>query len=219
MIVKVLSFILAAVVPYLVAGINPSIMLSKLIYKEDIRTVGSKNPGFTNFKRVFGWKFGWLVLLFDFSKGAIVCLLSGLLFREAWGCFQLGASYGAFFGMLGHAYPVWYGFKGGKTVLVWMSSIWFVDWRAGLIAIGVMLLLLFTVRFMSLASMSAGISFVIAIGVFGTKHVAVLPICAVSVLLLIWRHRPNIERLLSGEEKKFNLFGHGKKTEENTKTV
>ena len=208
---KVLAYILAAVIPYLVAGLNPSILLSRLVYHQDIRTQGSKNPGFTNFKRVYGWKFGWLVFLLDLSKGILVCSLSGLLFRASLGCFQLGAAYGALFAMLGNAYPVWYGFKGGKTVLVWLSSIWFIDWRAGLIAVGVFLLLLFTVRFMSLSSMSAGIAFLIALGVLGVSHPAVLPLCAVSVLLLIWRHRPNIERLLAGTESKFNLFGRGKK--------
>lgn len=209
---KILAFVLAAVVPYLVAGLNPSILLSKLVYHQDIRTQGSKNPGFTNFKRVYGWKLGWLVLVFDLCKGILVCALSGLLFRYAWDCFQLGAAYGALFAMLGHAYPVWYGFKGGKTVLVWLSSIWFIDWRAGLIAVGVFLVMLFGVKFMSLASISAGIAFIIALGFLGTQAAAVLPLCAVSVLLLIWRHHANIERLLSGTESKFNLFGRGKKT-------
>lgn len=208
---KILSFVLAALVPYLLAGLNPSIVLSRLIYRQDIRTQGSKNPGFTNFKRVYGWKFGWLVFVLDLSKGILVCLLSGLLFRQFVGSFQLGAAYAALFAMLGHAYPVWYGFRGGKTVLVWISSIWFIDWRAALIAIGVMLLLLFTVKIMSLSSMSAGISFLIALGFLGVSHPAVLPICCASVLLLIWRHRSNIERLLDGTEKKFNLFGHGGK--------
>lgn len=208
---KILAFVIAAVVPYLLAGLNPSIVLSGLIYHQDIRTQGSKNPGFTNFKRVYGWKFAWLVFLLDLCKGVLVCLLSGYLFRYAWGSFQLGAAYGALFAMLGHAYPVWYRFKGGKTVMVWLASIWFVDWRAGLIAVGVFLLLLFTVKIMSLASISAGIAFVIALGFLGTSHVAVLPLCAVSVLLLIWRHKANISRLLSGTESRFNLFGHGGK--------
>lgn len=208
---KILSFILAAILPYLIAGVNPAILLSRLIYRQDIRTQGSKNPGFTNFKRVYGWKFAWLVFLLDISKGVISCLLAGLLFRHAWGCFQLGAAYGALFAMLGHAYPVWYGFQGGKTVTVWLASIWFIDWRAGLIAVGVFLLMLFTVKIMSLSSMTNGVAFLIALAILGTRHVAVLPICAAAVLLLIWRHKANIKRLLAGTESRFHLFGHGKK--------
>lgn len=208
---KILSFILAAILPYLIAGINPSILLSRLIYRQDIRTQGSKNPGFTNFKRVYGWKFAWLVFLLDISKGAISCLLAGLLFRHAWGCFQLGAAYGALFAMLGHAYPVWYSFQGGKTVTVWLASIWFIDWRAGLIAVGIFLLMLFTIKFMSLSSMTNGVAFLIALAILGTRHAAVLPICTAAVLLLIWRHKANIKRLLSGTESRFRLFGHEKK--------
>ncbi|MDY3863692.1 MAG: glycerol-3-phosphate 1-O-acyltransferase PlsY [Eubacteriales bacterium] len=213
---KVLAFFLAAVVPYLVAGVNPSILLSKLVYRQDIRTVGSKNPGFTNFKRMYGWKLGWLVFAFDLCKGILACVLAGLLFRHTWGSFQLGAAYGALFAMLGHAYPVWYGFRGGKTVTVWLSSIWFIDWRAGLIAVGVFLLILFTIKFMSLSSMSAGIAFLIALGFIGTSHPAVLPLCAAAVLLLIWRHKTNIERLLTGTESRFSLFGKGKQKREET---
>lgn len=216
---KILAFVLAAIVPYLLAGVNPAILLSKMIYRQDIRTQGSKNPGFTNFKRVYGWKFAWLVFLLDLCKGILACVFAGYLVRYAWGNFQLGAAYGALFAMLGHAYPVWYRFKGGKTVMVWLASIWFVDWRAGLIAIGVFLLLLFTVKFMSLASISAGIAFLIALGFLGTSHTAVLPICAVSVLLLIWRHKANIGRLVEGTESKFNLFGHGKKKDSGTETA
>ncbi len=218
---KIMAFVfyaLAAVVPYLIAGLNPAILLSKTIYHQDIRTQGSKNPGFTNFKRVYGWKFAWLVFLLDLCKGILACVFAGCIFRYAWENFQLGAAYGALFAMLGHAYPVWYRFKGGKTVMVWLSSIWFVDWRAGLIAVGVFLLLLFTVKIMSLSSISAGIAFVIALGFLGTSHAAVLPICAVSVLLLIWRHKANIERLLAGTESKFNLFGHGGKKSAGTET-
>ena len=196
---KILAFVLAAIVPYLLAGVNPAILLSKMIYRQDIRTQGSKNPGFTNFKRVYGWKFAWLVFLLDLCKGILACVFAGYLVRYTWGNFQLGAAYGALFAMLGHAYPVWYRFKGGKTVMVW--------------------LLLFTVKFMSLASISAGIAFLIALGFLGTSHTAVLPICAVSVLLLIWRHKANIGRLVEGTESKFNLFGHGKKKDSGTETA
>ena len=107
---KILAFVLAAIVPYLLAGVNPAILLSKMIYRQDIRTQGSKNPGFTNFKRVYGWKFAWLVFLLDLCKGILACVFAGYLVRYAWGNFQLGAAYGALFAMLGHAYPVWYRF-------------------------------------------------------------------------------------------------------------
>ena len=78
----ILLFIAAAVCGYLVCGINPAILISKLVYKKDIRTCGSGNAGFTNFNRNFGHKWAWWVLLFDLLKGAIVIAVFAILFRN-----------------------------------------------------------------------------------------------------------------------------------------
>ena len=141
---QIAIWFLAAISAYLVSGVNPAILLSRMIYKQDIRTVGSKNPGFTNFKRVHGWKFAWLVLLVDVTKAVLPCLVFGFAFRAVGvleeGNFQLGAAFTGLFAMLGHAYPVWYRFKGGKAFLVAATAIWFIDWRVALIASGIFLL-------------------------------------------------------------------------------
>ena len=126
---KVLVWILAAVVGYLVAGINPAIVFSKLIYHQDIRTLGSGNPGFTNFKRVFGNKYAWFVFALDLLKSALVCFLFGLWFNALFGWYQLGVAYTAVFSVIGHAYPIYYGFKGGKGFLVCLSVLYLLDWR------------------------------------------------------------------------------------------
>ena len=208
-------FPIAAIAAYLVSGVNPAILLSRLVYGQDIRTVGSKNPGFTNFKRVYGWKYAWLVLLIDVTKAVLPCLGFALAFRAIGvldtGNFQLGAAFTGLFSMLGHAYPVWYRFKGGKAFLVAASAIWFIDWRVALIAAGIFLLLLFTVKIMSISSLCAGISCPISLACFGFAHPVVLICCILSVLLLIWRHKANIIRLAHGEEPKFRLFGKNKK--------
>ena len=88
----IIVFILAAIVPYLVCGLNPAIVISKLIYRQDIRELGSKNPGFTNFKRVFGGKYAWFVFLLDILKSFIVCLAAGFAFGAVGETFQLGAA-------------------------------------------------------------------------------------------------------------------------------
>ena len=223
---NVAIFPIAAIAAYLISGVNPAILLSRLVYKEDIRTVGSKNPGFTNFKRNYGWKFAWLVLLIDVTKAVLPCLGFALAFREigvldtasyqegsafTGDNFQLGAAFTGLFSMLGHAYPVWYRFKGGKAFLVAASAIWFIDWRVALIAAGIFLLLLFTVQIMSISSLCAGISCPISLAFFGFAHPVVLVCCILSVLLLIWRHKSNIVRLVHKEEPKFRLFGKNKK--------
>lgn len=204
---KYAIFPIAAIVAYLISGVNPALLIARLVYHQDIRTVGSGNPGFTNFKRVYGWKLAWLVLLVDAAKSILPCVLFGLAFRSLWDSFQLGAGFTGLFAMLGHAYPVWYRFRGGKAFLVAAAAIWFIDWRVGLIAAGVFLLLLFTVQIMSISSLSAALVCPIALAIFGFAHPIVMVCCILSVLLLFWRHKANLQRLFRGQEPRFRLFG------------
>ncbi len=215
---QIAIWFIAAVTAYLVSGINPAILLSRAVYKQDIRTVGSKNPGFTNFKRVYGWKLGWLVLLIDVVKGILPCVVFAVAFREldiiGEGSFQLGAAFTGLFSMLGHAYPIWYRFRGGKAFLVAASVIWFIDWRVALIAAGLFLLILFTLQIMSVSSLTAAISCPISLALFGFSHPVVIICCILSVILLYWRHKSNLVRLVHGKEPKFRLFGKNKVAKE-----
>lgn len=203
---KAILYVVAAITAYLVGAINPAIVLSKLIYKKDIRTLGSKNPGFTNFKRVFGKKYAWLVFGLDLFKSALLCCVFGPVFSAAAGSFSLGAAYVGLFAMIGHAFPIWYGFIGGKCFSVGAAAIWFVDWRAALIATGIMLILLFTVKIMSLSVIIAAVSCPISLVAFGVQPTSVTIICVLSVALLIFRHKANIKRLFKGKESKFYIF-------------
>lgn len=199
-----LLYISAAVCAYLIAGINPAIEFSKRIYHKDIRTCGSGNPGFTNFKRTFGNKWAWWVLALDLSKSAIVVAVFAWLFELHSGQYQLGAAYTGLFALLGHAYPIWYKFKGGKGFLVYMSVILFIDWRAGLIALGVMLLLLAITKYMSLSTVVALLTCPITLMVRRTST-AVILLCTASVLYIAFRHKENFKRLINGTESKFSL--------------
>ena len=103
---KLFLFVFSALVSYLVAGINPAILLSKMIYHQDIRTLGSKNPGFTNFKRVFGNRYAWYVFALDILKNLVLCLIFCPLFQNIMQDGALGAAYVGLCAMLGHAFPV-----------------------------------------------------------------------------------------------------------------
>ena len=195
--------LICALCSYLVGAANPAIILSTTIYRKDIRGLGSGNPGFTNFMRVFGKKWAWLVLTLDCSKAIVLCTVFGLLFRSNVGSFQLGAAIAGLFAVLGHCFPVWYGFEGGKGFLAFITSVFFMDWRAGLIAAAVLLLVLAASRYMSLASLFAVLSGAIFVAVFGYYNIWVLVCCLCSALLVIVRHTDNIKRLCSGTEKKF----------------
>ena len=206
----ILLFVAAGVTAYLISGLNPAIILSKIIYHEDIREKGSGNPGFTNFKRVFGSRYAWYVFVLDILKSVLPCLLFAWLFGHFYGMWQIGAAYTGLMSMLGHVFPVWYGFKGGKGFLVLVGAVYVIDWRAGLIATGIFLLLLFTVKYMSLSSICFAIAAPIAYAIFGPDHWSALVMLIICSLILIIRHHENIGRLLHGTESKFRLGG-GKK--------
>ena len=201
---KALAYIISAVFAYFVSGLNPAIIMSKAIYKKDIRTCGSGNPGFTNFKRVFGNKYAWFVFVLDILKGAVISVVAGLLFRAYVGSWALGVAYAGLFAMLGHAFPIYYGFKGGKGFLVCLSTVWFIDWRAGAIATAVLVIMLPLTKYMSLSTMSALVAGAVAVAAFG-GGLAVSIMYAVYVLFVIVRHKQNIVRLVQGTESKFSF--------------
>ncbi len=196
----------AALASYLVSGLNPAIILSRAIYHTDIRTCGSGNPGFTNFKRSFGLKNAWWVFFLDIGKGVVLFCLFGYLFGHFLGQRQLGVALSAVFAMLGHAFPIWYGFKGGKGFLVCLTAVWFMDWRAGLVGTAVMLILLFTVCYMSLATMCGMAAGAAILWLLPGQAPLPAVLFTACVLFMIARHAKNIRRLLAGTESKFHFF-------------
>ena len=203
---KILIYILATVVTYLIGGWNPAITISRAVYGKDIRACGSGNPGFTNFKRTFGGKWAWVVMCLDLCKAAVaVAVFAPLLHRFGGVSYQFGAALTGAFCMLGHAYPVMYRFKGGKGFLVYMSTIWFVDWRAGLVATVLLVILLLTTKYMSLSTMTSVFASVVFLVIVGAETPWVVVLCGAQVLFIIIRHRENIKRLVAGSEHKFEL--------------
>lgn len=200
-------YIAGALAAYLISGWNPAITFSKAIYKTDIRTCGSKNPGFTNFKRCFGNKWAWFVLALDLLKAALVVLFFAQVFELRMGLYQIGAAFTGLFAVLGHAYPVWYRFKGGKGFLVSLSTVWVTDWRVGLIVTVVMVVLLLTTKYMSLATVAATLCSPLLLLLFHAPLSAVLLNTAMVVFVAL-RHRENFKRLMAGTESKFTLSAH-----------
>ena len=197
--------ILSAVCAYLLVSLNPAIILSKAIYKKDIRECGSGNPGFTNFKRTFGHRWAWWVFALDLTKTAVVVAVFAYIFHISGSSYQYGAAYTGLFCMLGHTLPVWYGLKGGKGFLVLFSVVWFISWKAGFMAAAVWTLLFFTLKYMSLATMVAMAAALVCLLFHHVDTPLVLWLYGAEVLILVVRHRENIGRLLHGTEKKFSF--------------
>ena len=198
----------AAAAAYLLGGLNPAIIISKALYRQDIRTLGSGNPGFTNFKRVYGLNPASVsVMLLDILKTAVPAFTASVIFGSLYGMPQFGAAFTGLFGMLGHCFPVWYGFKGGKAFMAGFGTIWFVDWRMALIATVLFLILLFTVKYMSVCACVSSLSCPVILAILGAESPAVLVLSALSALLVVARHKENFKRLKEGTETKFSLTG------------
>ncbi len=200
----VFLYIVSAICAYLITAVNPAILVSKTVYHSDIRKCGSKNPGFTNFKRTYGNKWAWFVLLFDLAKGAIVTAIFAQLFSADSLGWQFGAAYTGIFALLGHAYPIWHGFNGGKGFLVYLSVSYIIDWRAGAVATLIMLILLLTTKYMSLSTVLGLLSVPATLALTGADT-AVTAISFCCVIYIALRHRKNFIRLVNGTENKFVL--------------
>jgi len=204
------------VVPYLLAGINTSIIVAKIKTGKDIRTMGSGNAGLTNTLRVLGKGAAGIVLLGDVSKAAIAVLLVRLSFMYLGGVNTMDAAsnmtwvefMAVFMAIVGHCFPLYYGFKGGKGVLAAISAIFVLDWRIACILLGIFIVLVALTRYVSLGSCVASASFFIATLLF--RHFADndpafiinMIIAAFCGGLIIVKHKGNIQRLLSHSEKK-----------------
>ena len=198
--------IISGVVSYLLGGVNGALLASRLFHHEDIRQFGSKNPGFTNYKRVYGnGVVTWLVLVFDVFKTAVPVFITALVMKENFGLWQFGAQFSGLCAMLGHCFPIWYKFKGGKGFLAGFATIWFVDWRMAFVATGVFLIILFTVKYMSVASCSAALVCPIVLAFLQPQSIWVELLAIAAAALVILRHHENFAKLMKGTESKFSL--------------
>ena len=201
----VLCGAIAAVPAYLLSSLNGAIITSKYFYKKDVRQFGSGNPGLTNFYRVFGKGGVLLVIIIDILKTAVPVFFGGWLFGHFLGRSLLGREVAGFFCMLGHAFPVYYRFKGGKTVMTYGTILLFMDWRVALMGWGVFALVLLLTRYVSFGAIIGCLAYPGAILAFQLGGTAELVVACVSAAFLIARHKDNIKRLAHGEESRFRI--------------
>ena len=177
---------------YLLGSIPFGLILGKLAGLGDVREVGSGNIGATNVLRAGGKKLAALTLLLDAGKGTAAVLIAARFGGEP---AALAAGLGAF---LGHLYPVWLGFRGGKGVATYIGVVLGLHWPAALAFCGVWLLVALVTRYSSLAALAASAATLATLAALGNWPLATLAL--VFAVLLIVRHRSNIERLLRREE-------------------
>lgn len=196
--------VIVAVISYFLGCINGSILVSKYIFRDDVRNHGSKNAGLTNFYRTFGVHGVVGVLLSDILKAVVAVALGGMVFHYFFAAPMLGQLIATTFVLLGHMYPCMFGFHGGKGVLSGVSAVMVIDWKIGLLMIAVFIVLVVATRYVSLGSVCGAIVFILAMW-FCYHSVVYTVLGAIPAFLLIFAHRSNISRLFHGNENKFSL--------------
>ena len=192
---------LTVVIGYFLGNLNGAFLMYKLFAHEDIRKSGSGNAGLTNFMRKFGPSKGIWVLLIDIGKAALACLIGKLLFAPL-GYGKEGLMIGAIAVSLGHDFPVFLGFRGGKGIVCGFSVALCADWRCALMILAVFAVSLAVTRYVSLSSILGAVAFCISFVLLHWSEPVVAVIGVLIGLLAIFMHRPNIKRLLEGTEKK-----------------
>ena len=203
----VLGMMLAVTVAsYLLGCFNGAVIVSKYILRDDVRNHGSGNAGLTNFYRTFGGPLTAVVILTDVLKAVIAVLLGSWLLGFIDPLF--GKYWAGLFCLLGHMFPCMFHFKGGKGILSGGTIAIMIDWRIALVVWGGFLILTALTRYVSLGSLWAGASFPFISWYCYPDSVIVILAFACGGLV-VWQHRANIKRLLSGTENKFS-FHHKK---------
>ncbi len=211
----VICFAVMIIVPYFLCGINTAIIVTKIKTGEDIRKLGSGNAGLTNTYRTQGKTAALFVLLGDVAKGVLSVVIVNLVFifvlgvncREpqngwSWALYAAGLA-----AILGHVFPVYYGFKGGKGVLVTVSVLIAIYWIPAVILLGIFGVIVAVSKYVSLGSIIAGICYPFTVLIFGfiendpSKYICFLFSAAIAAVI-VFMHRSNIERLKSHTEKK-----------------
>ncbi|WP_423606568.1 glycerol-3-phosphate 1-O-acyltransferase PlsY [Sphingomonas sp. MS122] len=182
---------LALLLGYLLGSIPFGVLLTRMAGAGDLRAIGSGNIGATNVLRTGRKGLAAATLLLDLAKGAAAVWLA----ERLWPGMGPLAAAGAFFG---HCYPVWLGFRGGKGVATLMGIVLALHWPSGLVFAAVWLGLLGLVRISSVAGMAAAVSAPVSAAFFDRFDIVLLLLGLAMIVL--WKHRANIERLLAGTE-------------------
>ena len=199
------AIVLTALFSYLLGNFNGAILLSRLVEKDDVRRHGSGNAGFTNFFRNYGKATSLLVILIDGAKTALSCLLGAFLLGK-YGLGTEGMLLGGLCATLGHDFPAFLGFQGGKGIVCGFMTALVTDWRIGLILLALFAVTYLSTKYVSLASLLCAVGFLVLFPLFYPGKSLVILLSAVMALLAIFLHRENLKRLLKGQERKTDFF-------------
>lgn len=195
-----IKIVCCIIISYLLGNISGGMIFGKLLFNKDIREYGSKNAGTTNALRVFGLKAGVLTFIVDLLKSILACFIGMKLLGLN------GVLLSGIFVVLGHNWPIFLNFKGGKGIASSFGFIIFLDYKIAIVAILIFVTIVILSKYISLASMLATtlvlpISYIF----FRYRNIYVLLTLLFLASLSIYRHKSNIQRLINGNENKINF--------------
>lgn len=216
---EILCIAVTAIVSYLFGSLNSAILVCRILKHDDIRKYGSKSAGLTNVLRVYGKAAALITLLCDLFKGIIAVVLARLIVTDVFEVLFFGDD--LFIGyiagicvVLGHIFPLYYGFKGGKGVLTSCTTMLAVDPVSTLLCLAVFIILVSFTKYVSLGSMVSSISYPIFTGITQTIRGydgiwLNIMLAAVFSVVIVYKHKANIIRLKNHEENKLSFKNKG----------
>ena len=214
---RTLCLILTAIIAYALGSVNGAIVAGRFVFRKDVRKFGSGNAGLTNFYRNYGGLDTLLVLLIDIGKTVAACFIGRAVMRAydpVW--FDEGAMLCGGFSVIGHVFPLYFGFHGGKGILTCGTLAAFIDWRIIMILLVIFIAIVILTRYVSLGSIICAILYPFLFWIRypidkniddGTIMMTVMAFCLGA--MAIYLHHGNIKRLREGTENKFSF--HKKK--------
>jgi len=204
-------YVVMAIIAYLIGSINFGVIIGKKMAGVDVREKGSKSSGATNVLRTVGKKAAAITLLCDALKGTItvvIALVLGSMFRDNLNP-AIMVQVAALLVVVGHTFPIFFGFKGGKGVATSLGVILIVNWQIGLICLTFALILIGLTRMVSLGSISAAILFPVLIFYMNENYITeegwYFIFGILLAALVIYNHRTNIKRMMDGNENRLNF--------------
>ncbi len=195
-----IKYLIIVSIGYLLGSISTGVVISKMVSGTDIRSHGSGNAGTTNMLRILGRKAALFTFVGDMLKGVIAVFIGKAVVGG-----ELGGMLGVLGAVLGHFYPLYFGFKGGKGIATSFGSILFVYPIQALLAFAVFLVLVALTHYVSLGSVAAAFTLPALLWLTVPQNI---PVCLIATFIgvsVIWRHRANIKRLMNHTESKLNF--------------
>ena len=205
-----LMLALTAIIGYIMGSVNGSIIVSRFLFGSDVRRQGSGNAGLTNFYRTYGITGIVGVIAIDVLKGVLGTLIGGLLLNLAAPAgfeaefTDVGRLVATFCVILGHVFPIFYGFKGGKGILTGVSCVFVVDYHAALIALVIFAIVVVATHYVSLGSVLSTLCVPVTLLANGFSGICMI-LTIVSVALIVIKHAENISRLIHHKEPKISF--------------